>query len=320
MKLSSPDTPLISVLVVSYNNEKFIKETIESCLYQDFDNFEVIISDDNSNDNSWEIIKKIDSQKVRAFKQEKNLGEYKNRNFCLDMATGDFVIFMDGEDLLYPHALRLLSYYISKYPKAGQFIANIWNERIIYPIEIPAAEFAKIEFLGTGCTALNFTRLILNRKLLKALNNFDDDSIKLGDLYIQYKVGFNYSSVLIPDGFSWWRRRSGQASESILSNNLNYYIESYKVISVFLPKTEILFTTNQYKQAKINYYGQLLRVVVRSLVRLEKKGFVFYFSKWTGLKKYTLFILNKSNRNYLMKYSGENPFSPNNVTGNVEKN
>jgi hypothetical protein len=234
------------------------------------------------------------------------------------MAKGDFVIFMDGEDLFYPHALRLLSYYISKYPNAGQFIANIWNERIIYPIEISPREFAKIEFLGAGCIALNFTRLILNRKVLNALNNFDNDNIKIGDVYIQYKVGFNYSSVLIPEGFSWWRRRNGQASESILSNNLNYYIESYKVISIFLPKTEMLLTTDQCKQAEINYYGQLLRVVMRSLVRLEKKGFIFYFSKWTVLKNYTLFVFNKSNRNYLIEYSGENPFSPTNVTGNVK--
>jgi len=313
-------TPLISVLVVSYNNEKYIKQTIESCLDQDFDDFEIIISDDNSNDGSWEIIKKIENRRIRAFKQDKNLGEYRNRNFCLEMAKGDFVIFMDGEDLFYPHALRQLSYYIVKYPKAGQFIANIWNERIIYPIEIPPKEFAKIEFLGPGCQALNFTKLVLNREVLKVLNNFDAEHIKIGDVYIQYKVGLNYSSVLIPDGFSWWRRRNGQASESILSNNLNYHIESYKVISIFLPKIQQLLSTDQYKQAKINYYGQLLRVVMRSLFRLEKNGFSFCFSKWTELKRYAFFIFIKSKRRYLFQYSGENPFSPTNVSSHDRKN
>ncbi|MEY8239877.1 MAG: glycosyltransferase [Cycloclasticus sp.] len=97
----------ISIIVPVYNSEKFIVECLDSILAQDFDSFEVLVSDDGSADNTREILHQYAGQpNVRVFYQEKNLGITRNCNFLLDRAVGKYICFFAGDDVMLQGKLR----------------------------------------------------------------------------------------------------------------------------------------------------------------------------------------------------------------------
>jgi glycosyltransferase involved in cell wall biosynthesis len=91
----------VSVIVPAYNVESYIHRAIESVIGQTYENVELVVVDDGSEDNTWNIIKKYAKQDVRikAIRQ-KNQGVSAARNTALDALTGDYAVFLDSDDWL----------------------------------------------------------------------------------------------------------------------------------------------------------------------------------------------------------------------------
>src|SRR3712207_6736592 len=130
------DTPSVSVLMVSYNSGKYISEAIQTVLDQTYTSFELIVCDDNSSDDTWNRISAFSDQRLKKFKNEKNLGEYANRNKAISLATGEYLIFIDADDIIYSHGLAFMMHYAEKYPSAAMVISRPWDERILLPLQI----------------------------------------------------------------------------------------------------------------------------------------------------------------------------------------
>lgn len=82
-------------------------------------------------DNTWQIINQFKHyQHVRLVRNERNLGKYANRNFAVTLALGEYILFIDGDDLLYKHGLETMVKYLERFPQADLAIARPWNERI----------------------------------------------------------------------------------------------------------------------------------------------------------------------------------------------
>lgn len=92
---------LVSIIMPAYNSEKHIKESIESVLSQTYKNWELIIVNDYSKDNTVEIIKKISekNEKIRIFNNSENKGVVFSRNFALEQSKGEYIAFLDSDDL-----------------------------------------------------------------------------------------------------------------------------------------------------------------------------------------------------------------------------
>jgi len=91
---------LVSIIMPSYNTGKYIKETIESVVNQTYTNWELIIVDDCSTDNTDEIIKVFNNDKrIKYLKNEKNSGAAVSRNIALREAKGKYIAFLDSDDL-----------------------------------------------------------------------------------------------------------------------------------------------------------------------------------------------------------------------------
>lgn len=102
---------LVSIIMPTYNCGKFIEETINSVLKQTYSNWELIIVDDCSNDNTEEVVKKIKDKRIIYIKNEKNCGAAITRNKALKIAKGDYVAFLDSDDLWLPEKLtKMLSF------------------------------------------------------------------------------------------------------------------------------------------------------------------------------------------------------------------
>ena len=102
------DLGLVSIITPSYNCASFIRETIESIKTQTYKNWELIITDDCSTDNSCEIISEYVAKdpRIKLFHLDKNSGAGVARNNSIKEATGRFVAFCDSDDRWYPEKLE----------------------------------------------------------------------------------------------------------------------------------------------------------------------------------------------------------------------
>lgn len=108
-----------SIIIPTYNRANFIKKTIESFLNQRYSNFEIIVVDDGSTDNTEDIVKSIQSDKLFYHKKE-NGERAKARNFGAKKANGDYLNFFDSDDIAEPFHLE----------KANQLVEN--NENVYF--------------------------------------------------------------------------------------------------------------------------------------------------------------------------------------------
>ncbi len=99
-------TPLVSVAIPLYNNERFIAETIESVLCQSMPDFELLIYDDASTDNSLEIARSYTDNRIRIVTSDSNLGPEGNWNRSISDVRGKWVKLVCGDDILYPECLE----------------------------------------------------------------------------------------------------------------------------------------------------------------------------------------------------------------------
>lgn len=98
--------PLVSILIPAYNSEKWIRATIKSALAQSWPKKEIIIVDDGSMDNTFAIAKEFESQNVKILTQ-KNSGASAARNKALSLSQGDFIQWLDSDDILAPNKIEL---------------------------------------------------------------------------------------------------------------------------------------------------------------------------------------------------------------------
>src|ERR1035441_10042642 len=98
--------PLVSVIIPVRNYEQYIAAAIESILAQEFQDWELIIVDDNSTDRTNEIAAQYQAgEKVRLVRNERRLGQFPTHNWGAEMARGKYLKFFHGDDVMYPHCL-----------------------------------------------------------------------------------------------------------------------------------------------------------------------------------------------------------------------
>ncbi len=98
--------PLITIAIPAYNNEKTIEKTIDSCLLQQTDiNYEILIVDDASEDNTSKIISQYDDKRIRIVTLSKRVPVMDNHNNCFKNAKGQYVLFCHADDTLEDHAI-----------------------------------------------------------------------------------------------------------------------------------------------------------------------------------------------------------------------
>lgn len=98
--------PRFTIIITTYNVENYIIRAIKSVLGQDFDDYELIIADDCSTDNTVKMINKYKDKKIKFVKTRKNTGTAGGpRNIGLDNARGEYVLFLDGDDTFYDNSV-----------------------------------------------------------------------------------------------------------------------------------------------------------------------------------------------------------------------
>ncbi len=201
--------PKISVIIPLYNKEKAVKGTLESLLQQTFQDFEVIIVDDGSTDNSVQVVKEVSDQRIKLFQKE-NEGVSHTRNKAVAKATASHIAFLDADDLWESNHLEELWTLIQKFPEAGLYCAAYqkkYNEQLTLPFSSALVKKPKnwqgyvddfFEASLTDCIAWT-SAVAMPKGVFEALGGFDT-SITHGagedtDLWMRvalaYKVAYS---------------------------------------------------------------------------------------------------------------------------------
>ena len=120
----------ISIIIPVYNAGNYIKKCIDSILSQTYENFEVIVINDGSSDNSWELLNKYysDNKKIKLFNQE-NKGVSMTRNFGIDNANGDWITFVDADDWIENNTLERIVNIIEQNNNLEIIMSNLFYNR-----------------------------------------------------------------------------------------------------------------------------------------------------------------------------------------------
>ena len=116
--------PLFSIITVVYNGEKYLEKTIESVIQQKFENFEYIVIDGGSTDNSVKIIEKFE-KKIDYWVSEKDRGIYDAFNKGMRVSKGKFIGFINSDDIYKKNALKIISNYIEKNQQADFIFGSV---------------------------------------------------------------------------------------------------------------------------------------------------------------------------------------------------
>ena len=111
-----------SIIIPTYNRSDMVMPTLDSIFKQSFSDYEIIVVDNCSTDNTEEVLKPlVDAGKIKFIKHDKNYERAKSRNTGMENAQGDFVTFLDSDDFLYPDCLKDANEYANQHPEKKIF-------------------------------------------------------------------------------------------------------------------------------------------------------------------------------------------------------
>lgn len=108
--------PFVSVVIPSYNHEKFIQECIQSVLNQTYQDFEIIITDDGSSDRTVDLIEGFSDTRIKLFKFPVNMGASIAANHCILNSSGKYIAMLNSDDIWYPRKLEIQVDYLETHP------------------------------------------------------------------------------------------------------------------------------------------------------------------------------------------------------------
>jgi glycosyltransferase involved in cell wall biosynthesis len=219
---------IISICIPTYNNEEYIAKTIRSVFNQTYQDFEIIISDDASTDRTIEIVQSFNDSRIKIFNHEVNEGLSSNWNRSIDLARGDYIKLVCGDDILYPTCIEkqmrildndtnLAIALVTSYSHVINSIDNVIFKRksIFHSGENNSKKVMKkcirmgSNFIGEPMVGM-FRRASLHDDL-----KFDGSNPHMIDLDFWFKLFEKGNLYIINDYLSAFRVSSGSISASL---------------------------------------------------------------------------------------------------------
>lgn len=218
--LDNSNLPRITVVTPSYNQGKFLEETILSVINQNYPNLEYFVIDGGSTDNSIDIIKKYE-HRIDWWVSEKDKGQADAIRKGFDKATGDLINWINSDDLLFPNALWKIAEAYKKHPDASFYTGGIavgsLHDGPIKKCSIPPSP--KLWIKKYGIIPIGQQSTFINRKYYKEIGGID---IKYyhrmdGDLYYRL-MNYNPTAIVVPSmiGFIRFHNEAKSATAAVL--------------------------------------------------------------------------------------------------------
>ena len=277
---------LVSILIPVYNRENLIEETVQSALNQTYKNIEIIVVDNQSTDNTWEVLQKLASQdeRIQIFQNETNIGPVRNWKRCIDEASGEYGKILWSDDLIAPEFLektvpnlenedvgfvftgteifidgtekKTSHYFIGK---SGIYESEKYINGVLFDLNYP---------VSPGCAL--FRLKDLKKNLLVDIPNKVNSDFAMhaigNDLLIFLLTAHQYKNfAFVNEKLSFFRDHDGsisiQSNDGKLPLHYNlasaYFIETHKIHLVKKMNSNIWIISKKYalgaKQNKLNF-------------------------------------------------------------------
>ncbi len=242
--------PFVSICIPVYNGLKHLNECLDSCLNQQYANYEIIICDDGSHDKSTELIEDYARKhsKIRFFRNEKNLGLVGNWNRCLDHAKGEWIKFVFQDDYITPDCLQVFlesvqpgslllvserHFVLPDQPTEEQFIYYNQKVRTLKNTNQNTQSYfppGLLSHIAVQNMCMNFigepSLTFFKKECVQQLGNFNAILKQICDLEFVLRVGSTYGLTYVPKKICAFRIHS----ESTTSTNIsNRYFELHYV-------------------------------------------------------------------------------------------
>jgi glycosyltransferase involved in cell wall biosynthesis len=244
--------PRISVITPSYNQGRFIEETIRSVLLQDYPNLEYIIIDGGSDDESIEVIRRY-SPWLAYWSSEKDRGQSHAINKGVAHASGDIIGWLNSDDVLHPGALFAVASHFSS-NKGCTFLAgfsefrNISGDEIVWKVDKLPRSFAELFEYPMG-SYLAQPSVFVRREVLKSVGPVNERLHYAMDLDLWLRIAEHHQIHVIPTTLSWMRMHD---KSKTVRHNLNVYEEVETIIG--------------------SYQSHLSRSKYRSIIKRVRRG------------------------------------------------
>ncbi|MFO1000113.1 MAG: glycosyltransferase family 2 protein [Planctomycetaceae bacterium] len=218
--------PFVSILVTVYNREAYLEATLRSVLASSFTDFEVIVVDDCSDDQSVEIARNVqrEDSRLRVHVNENNVGDYGNRMKAASLANGKYLKYVDSDDLIYAHSLGVMVAAMEDNPTVALALSHsLPEDEQPYPWVLSPQEAYRKQFLGRGCLSCGPSGAIIRREAFEHLGGFRPEWKVLSDIDLWQRLASRWPVALLPPGLVWWRRHEGQEFSS--ANAELFYLE-----------------------------------------------------------------------------------------------
>lgn len=228
-----------SVIIPVYNAEKYIAATIQSVLDQVCGEFEMIIIDDFSTDSSAEILSRFSDSRMKRITHKENMGVSVSRNEGLEIAKGEYIIFLDHDDLLPEDRLLRHMIYLEKHPEIGAVGGKIINidgqgELIdVYRDQIEADPLRNRAVLHSENPYINSSVTYRKSVLEDYKIRFWDKAYGLEDYVFLLAVSKVSRVSAIEDVTLQYRRHETNTEKKILSQHMAERTERYKDVYEF---------------------------------------------------------------------------------------
>lgn len=192
--------PKVSVILPVYNAELYLQEAIDSILKQTFTDWELIIVNDGSADDTEKIIRSYNDQRIRYYKNEKNIGLIETLNKAIDFCTGEYIARMDADDISHSDRFQMQINFLDKNQDCGMCgtYAEIINEKGIKTgeiINLTTNEYLQINLLFS--VPFIHPSMIIRKSALMS-HSFDADYKHAEDYDLWCRISTDYKIANIP--------------------------------------------------------------------------------------------------------------------------
>jgi len=225
--ICNQNIPVVSIIIPTHNRAHFIGEAITSVLEQTFTDFEIIIVDDGSTDNTEEVISHFPDKRVIYIKQE-NKGRSYARNVALRLSRGHYIAFLDSDDLYLPTKLRLQVDYLDTNPKIGMIYTsayciddagNLLKDK--YFASVSGQIYNSIAFFRP--VTITLPTVMVRREVIDSVGDFDEKMHRFEDTDMWRRI----SKATYIDALSEYTCKLRTHSDnSLISQNPHQIIEA----------------------------------------------------------------------------------------------
>ncbi len=218
---------MFSVIMPVYNGEKFIDDAINSVCAQTYDNWELIIVNDGSKDNTADVLKKYEiNSQIKIIHQE-NGGVSVARNTAISASKGEYIVFLDADDVWHTNHLEVMNELITEYPDAGLYATftrtELVNGGIIEecnffkdkPDVVYLEDFFKAYYNDKSAMIFNITTACFSRKALDVTGLFPVGCAIGEDLELALRVAAYFPVVLSKKATGTYKKTNSTATKDI---------------------------------------------------------------------------------------------------------